>query len=181
MPLAPKIILLATVLLAAILDVRYRRIPNWLNLSALVLGIGSNILLFHIHGFVLSLLGLGCSLIIYVPLYLLRGMGAGDVKLMAAVGSITGPWNWFCIFLLTALLGGFVSFIYVAWRGRLQHTLLNLGFLVAELAHARVPAVRNPHLDTRHSSALRLPHGAVIAAGTGAFLYFAPKALSSLF
>jgi prepilin peptidase CpaA len=180
MPVLLKALLLATIVLAAIFDLRYRRIPNWLNLSAISLGFGSNILLFHLHGFLLSILGLGCALLIYVPLYLVRGMGAGDVKLMAAVGSIVGPWNWLWIFLATALLGGFVSLIYVVCRRRVQHTLLNLAFVVAELGHVRVPAGRDSRLDIRDPSALRMPHGAVIAAAAGAFLLFGSQALSSV-
>jgi prepilin peptidase CpaA len=180
MPVLLKALLLATIVLAAIFDLRYRRIPNWLNLSAITLGIGSNILLFHFHGFLLSVAGLGCSLLIYVPLFLVRGMGAGDVKLMAAVGSIAGPWNWLWIFLATALLGGAIALIYVVWRRRVHHTLLNLAFVVAELWHVRAPAIGDPRLDIRDPSALRVPHGAVIAGGAGAFLLFGSHVLSSL-
>lgn len=180
MPVLLKALLLLTVVLAAGFDLRYRRIPNWLNLSAVTFGIGTNVLLFHLHGLLLSLLGLGCALLIYVPLYLIRGMGAGDVKLMAAVGSIVGPWNWVGIFVATALLGGFASLIYVVWRRRVHQTFLNLAFVVSELGHVRLPAEHDPRLDVGDPSALRMPHGAVIAAGCGAFLWFGSHVLTSL-
>ena len=181
MPLSLKVALTCTVLAAGIFDLRYRRIPNWLNLSAIALGLGLNVLLFEVHGFVLALLGLGCSLLVYVPLYLVRGMGAGDVKLMAAVGAIVGPMNWFCIFLFTAVLGGVVSLIYVAFRRRLNQTFVNLALVVTELAHARVPADREARLDVHHGEALRVPHGAVIALGAMGFLVLGSKILTSLF
>ena len=53
-------------------------------------------------------------LLVYVPLYLIRGMGAGDVKLMAAVGAIAGPGHWLGIFLATAVIGGVVSLLVMA-------------------------------------------------------------------
>lgn len=180
MPIALKIALVSTVLVAGAFDLRYRRIPNWLNVSAIVLGLGLNLLFFEVHGVVLALLGLGCSLLVYVPLYLVRGMGAGDVKLMAAVGAIVGPMNWLYIFLFTALLGGLVSLLYVVFRRRLQETVLNLGLIVSELARLRPPADREARLDIRHDKALRIPHGAVIALGTVFFLVLGSNVVTSL-
>ena len=180
MPMTLKAVLICTVLAAGVFDLRYRRIPNWLNLSAITLGLAVNVLLFELHGFVLALLGLGCSLLVYVPLYLVRGMGAGDVKLMAAVGAIVGPTNWLCIFLITAVLGGVVSLLYVVFRRRLHETLLNLTLVVSELARIRLPAAREARLDVRHGEALRVPHGAVIALGAMTFLILGSKVLTSL-
>ena len=179
MPLALKLVLLGTVTTAAVFDLRYRRIPNWLNLSAAVFGVAANLLLFRSHGLTMALLGILCSLVVYVPLYLLRGMGAGDVKLMAAIGAIVGPINWLWIFLLTALLGGVVSVLYVAARGRLRQTLWNLLTLVQELLRARLPAVREPRLDVCHRDALRMPHGALIALGAVVFLAIGSRAIIS--
>ena len=73
------------VAIAAVYDIRFRRIPNWLVLTGLVLGLGLNTFLFRWPGARASLLGIGLAFLIYFPLYLLRGMGAGDVKLMAAI------------------------------------------------------------------------------------------------
>lgn len=180
MPALLKVVLFVTVVVAGIFDLRYRRIPNWVNLSAIVLGLGANLLLLDAHGFVRALLGVGCSLIVYVPLYLVRGMGAGDVKLMAAVGAIVGPWNWLFIFLVTALLGGFVSLAYVIYRRRLHQTLLNLAVVVGELGRVRSPALRDSHLDVRNPDALRMPHGAFIAGGAIAFLVLGSQVLSPM-
>ncbi len=90
MPAALKIVLLCFVLVAGAYDLRFRRIPNWLNLSGIVVGCGLNTLLTGWHGLVTALLGMVCALLVYIPLYLIRGMGAGDVKLMAAVGAMAG-------------------------------------------------------------------------------------------
>src|SRR5262249_21483655 len=78
-PIAIQLVLSVLVIVAAVYDARFRRIPNWLVLSGLVLGIGLNGFLFEWSGLRTSFLGLGVAFLVYFPLYLLRGMGAGDV------------------------------------------------------------------------------------------------------
>ncbi len=97
-------------------------------------------------------------------------MGAGDVKLMGAVGAIAGAGNWVAIFLITAIIGGIVALVVIASHKRFQQTLLNLAVIGAELLHFRMPFASEKRLDVRSSEALRLPHGAVIAAGCIVFL-----------
>lgn len=170
MPILLKALLLSIVLAAGIYDLRFRRIPNWLNLSGVVLGLGLNTLLLAGHGFAIALLGLGCSLAVYVPLYLIRGMGAGDVKLMAAVGAMAGPRNWLIIFIATALLGGLVSILFITLKKRFYQTWVNVAVILAELSHGRMPSRRDAQLDVRSPQALRIPHGTLIATGAIAFL-----------
>lgn len=170
MPVELKVVLIGLVLVAGIYDLRYRKIPNWVSMSGIVLGVGTNLLLQGLPGLRTAALGLLVAAAIYLPLYLVRGMGAGDVKLMAAVGTIAGPMNWLQIFLVTAIFGGIVSLVVVSVKRRTQHTLMNVVLIASELVHFRDPANAESRLDVRHSEALRLPHGAVIAAGCMAFL-----------
>lgn len=173
MPLVLKMALVAVVIAAGVYDLRTRKIPNWLTLSGVVLGLGFNTLLLHSHGLALAMLGLGLSLLVYLPLYAVRGMGAGDVKLMAAIGSIAGPQSWLGIFLATAILGGVASVVLVLRRGRVHETMSNLATITGELMHARMPFEKDAGLDMHSGRALGLPHGAVIAAGTLVFLCLA--------
>lgn len=168
-PIVFQIILVLVVSVAAVYDARFRRIPNWLTLTGLILGLGLNTFLFEWAGARTSLLGIGLALLIYFPLYLLRGMGAGDVKLMAAIGSIVGAGNWFGIFVITALLGGVVAVILLLSRGRLRNSLLNVGFLIGRLASLKAPYARE-ELDLSSPKAMKLPHGIVIAFGSLLFL-----------
>jgi prepilin peptidase CpaA len=170
MSTALMMVLIAIVVVAAIYDLRFRRIPNWLNLSGVILGLGLNTFFFARSGFIGAVLGIGCALVVYVPLYLVRGMGAGDVKLMAAVGAIAGPLNWFGIFIATALLGGMVSILFVALKRRFHETLLNLALIVSELCRFRMPSKSNSQLDVRDPKAVGMPHGTLIALGAVAFL-----------
>jgi len=169
-PLIVRVVLAAIVLIAAIYDFRFRRIPNWLNLSGLLLGFGLNALFFQVHGAISAGQGLLFAIAIYMPLYLLRGMGAGDVKLMAALGSLVGPWNWFQIFLATAIVGGAVAAGFTLLKHRFTDTCWNVWFLLKELSHFRAPHRGNSQLDVRSAAALRMPHGVLIAIGSLVFL-----------
>lgn len=170
-PLGVNILLTVLILVAAIFDIRYRRIPNWLTVSGVVSGVALNSFLYQgLPGLQLSLAGLGVAFGCYLLLYLIRGMGAGDVKLMAAIGAMVGFRDWFGIFLVTAIIGGVVGLALVLIRGRLAKTLWNVGFILSELRQGRPAYVRNEELDVRSPKALGLPHGAVIAAGTLVFL-----------
>ena len=108
----------------------------------------------------------------YLALYrsILRDVGAGDVKMMAAVGAIVGWQNWVGIFLITAILGGVAAMAVVTLRGRVKRTLWNVGFVVAEMKQGRPAYLRNEELDVRSSKAMGLPHGAVIAASVIVFV-----------
>src|SRR6185312_4160104 len=121
-------------------------------------------------GLRMSLLGLAAGFGVYFLLYFMRAMGAGDVKLMAAVGAIAGWQNWLGIFLITAVVGGFASLALITLRGRLKKTLWNVGFLFTELKSGRAAYLANEELDVRSSKSMGLPHGAVIAAGTLIFM-----------
>ncbi len=161
---------MVTAVVAGTYDLRFRRIPNWLNMSAVILGIGMNTFLSDRQGLTLAILGIVCSLMIYFPLYLLRGMGAGDVKLMAAVGAIAGPGNWLRIFIATALLGGLLSVLLVGFKKRFHETWWNVVLILSELMHGRRPSEANASLDIRDRDAVGMPHGAVVAIGAFAFL-----------
>ena len=168
---ALAILLAALVIVAAVFDFRTRRIPNWLCAAGLVCGFACQIALFEWPGARDAMLGAGLALLIYVPLFALRAVGGGDVKLMAAVGSIAGPKSWIAIFLITAIAGGAIALVMIAVKGRVRRTLRNVGILLTELAHLRAPHRVEQELDVSSDRGLRLPHGCTIAAG--ALLYLA--------
>ena len=165
-----QVVLASLTVAAGISDLRNRTIPNWLVLSGLVLGFGINAYLFGWNGFLRSAIGFALAVAVYVPFYALRAMGGGDVKLMAAVGCITGASNWLLIFMLTAILGGLAAFAVLLSRGILAATLRNVAYILFELAQLRPPHLSAPELSVDHPKAVTLPHGAAIAAGTVLFL-----------
>lgn len=164
------------VVVAAIYDWRYRRITNWLTLSGVLLGIGLNWWVGSAvgpeagFGPLRSLKGLGLAFLIYFPLYLLRGMGAGDVKLMGAVGALAGAANWFGIFILTNILGGLVAVVLLLFKGRFGKTMRNVGYMLKEILFFRPPYLKKEELDVKNPKAVTLPHGVLIALGSIGFL-----------
>ncbi|HYW42164.1 MAG TPA: prepilin peptidase [Bryobacteraceae bacterium] len=173
-PPGVEAILLTLVLGAAVYDVRYRRIPNWLTVGGAAIGIAMNTFLYQgWPGLRFALLGLGVAFGVYLALYALRAMGAGDVKLMAAVGSMVGWQDWFGIFIVTAILGGIMALILVVVKKRLAKTLWNVGYILSEMKSGRPAYLGKEELDVKNPRAVGLPHGAVIAVGTLFFLALA--------
>lgn len=168
-PLKPAIIAVLFVLaaLAAFWDLRTRRIPNWLVLAGLVAGFGLNCLMSEqpLDGLKTAGVGMLTGFGIYFVLFLLHAMGAGDVKFMAAIGSLVGPGWWFHIFLASVIVGAIAGVILALSKGRLRSTFGNVGYIIYEIAHFRPPHLRREDLDVQSEKALRLPHGAAIAAG----------------
>lgn len=169
-PISCQILAAAVVVTAAVYDVRFRRIPNWLTVSGFVAGFALNVVLFGLEGFVVSGAGALLAMMLYLVLYMLRAIGAGDVKLMAAVGAIVGATAWIGICLASAIAGGILAVGLLVKRGRLFETLFNVQLIVAELAHFRAPHRSYSAIDVRNTQALRMPHGISIAVGTVLYL-----------
>ncbi len=178
MPEASRISLAVFVIAAALFDLWRRRIPNWLVLTGAATAFALSICSGTLSAVGVCALGLLTAFAIYVILYALRAVGAGDVKLMAAVGAFTGPRGWFTVFVLSALAGGVVAIVFVIARGRLKQTLQNVAVILGELAHGRPPHAKSPELDVRSERAMRLPHGFSIALGT--LLYLSIKGFGLL-
>jgi prepilin peptidase CpaA len=79
------------------MDLRTRRIPNWLTVPGLCIGIAANAAFGGWHGVLLALEGAGLALGLLLPLVQMRALGAGDWKLMGAVGAFWGRGR-FCLF-----------------------------------------------------------------------------------
>ncbi|MFN7935859.1 MAG: prepilin peptidase [Bryobacteraceae bacterium] len=162
--------LAALVVLAAVLDFRSRTVPNWLTVSGAVTGVALHAALSGWGGLKFSLLGLGLGFLIFLPLFALRGMGGGDVKLMAAIGAMAGVSNTFVIFILTAVLGGMLAIGMLLWKGGMGRTLRNVGHILSQLGKGKAPHAGRPELDIDQSSSLKLPYAIPMALGTLLYL-----------
>jgi prepilin peptidase CpaA len=170
-PPGVEVLLLIVVLAAAVYDVRYRRIPNWISVGGALLGVALNSFLYRgVPGLILSFKGLALGFGVYFVLYALHAMGAGDVKLMGAIGALVGWQDWFGIFIITAILGGIMAVLVTLARGRLRTTVWNVCYILGEMKHGRAAYVTREELDVKSPKSMGLPHGAVIAVGTIFFL-----------
>jgi prepilin peptidase CpaA len=116
MTLAIQIIVVVLVVAAAWSDVRTRRIPNVLTGVGAAIGLTLHVADAGLPGAVTSLEGMVLGLALAIAFFLARGMGAGDVKLLAAIGALLGPQPLVLIFVFTGLLGGIVALATIAWR-----------------------------------------------------------------
>ena len=149
---------------AAIVDVRERRIPNWLTYSGIILGLVLRGVLIGWKGLGTALAGCTLAGGIFLLFYVVRAMGAGDVKLVAALGSLLGPSDAVVMLLATAICGGVMAIAYAIYRQRMRATLFNVG---AALQFHTVSGLRaHPELNLDNPVALRMPYGLAIAAGT---------------
>lgn len=152
------------VLLACVPDLRTRRIPN-----ALTLGAAAVALAFHAatdgpSGLITSASGWLLGAALFFPLFALRGMGAGDVKLLAAVGAWLGPGQVIWVALITSLAGGVLGVIVAACHGYLRKAILNL---YALLMHWRISGVQPlEEVTLAGTSGPRLAYAVPIAIGT---------------
>ena len=156
--------------IAAFYDVRFRRIPNWLVLAGIVTGFVWNAISTGVPGLAVAAAGLGLGFVLYMPLYVIRGRRAGDVKLLAAAGAIAGPVNCFWIFLLTAILGGVIVLFFIVIRGRTGQTCFSVAWIVRDLLHFKAPYKSSEELDVTTDKGLRVPHAALMAVGAVAFI-----------
>ena len=119
----PVILLLGLLGIAVASDVRRHRIPNFLVVLGLVLGLASQAYAGGVSGLGDGALGMLIGFGVFLPLYALGGMAAGDVKLMAMVGSFLAPHAalWTAFFSLIA--GGLCGLLMVMVRGQVMQTL----------------------------------------------------------
>ena len=108
------IIFLSIILIAAAVnDLRFQKIPNLLTYPAMAVALGCHVVMNGLDGLLFSAGGLALGIAVLILPYLMGGMGAGDAKLMGAVGAILGAKGVFIAFLFTAITGGVYALILI--------------------------------------------------------------------
>lgn len=155
---------LAIAAIACVIDVRERRIPNWLTLGAAVAGFGYQLALEGPAGLVTAGAGWLVGLAIFFLPFALGGLGAGDVKLIAALGTWLG-WHdtvWLGLYIGTA--GAVLALVAAISTGYTRQALNNIWLL---LMHWKLMGLRPlPEMTIHHGSGPKLAYGIAILAGT---------------
>lgn len=165
-------VLIALLVMAAISDYRTFRIPNWLTMGGALFALGYSVAVpFSPQaGFLWAFGGLVLGLLMLLPLYLLRAMGAGDVKLMAMAGAFLGLDHIFYAVIWTFIVGGIAALGYALFHRVLGRMLDNIRTDVQLLGVSALVGTR-PQLQANAGNSVgRLPYGVSIAIGTIAYL-----------
>jgi len=150
----------ALALIAGWTDLRSRRIPNWLTVPGLVIGMVANTVLGGWSGLKTSLLGALIGLALLLPFVLLRSLGAGDWKLAGALGSFAGPALLMDLLIGSVFVAGLMAVALIIYKGRVRQTLRNIGHILISLVTFRLPGTQ-VSLDNPES--LKVPYGVALA------------------
>ncbi len=165
------LVLIVVLLLASAFDLHQRRIPNRLLAAGLLIALvlhlasasASALLTTYLAGFALGL-------VMFLPLYLLGGMAAGDVKLMATVGAFLGPSMVFQASLATYCCGGVLALVIVLFKRRGRAAFANVMALLLPML-MRVQGARLAPDTTAAPSVGGMPYAVAISTGTFAVLW----------
>jgi len=156
-------ILAAATGLAAVIDLRTRRIPNALTGSLAVVGLGLAAAQFGTVGIGGAIVGFLLGFAFMLPGNVFGATGAGDVKLFAAAGAVLGPATTVRAFLFTAIAGGVLALVVALRRRRLAQTIGLTAQLVTD-GKSAVSAIESPAADNRFAYAPAIAIGVVMAA-----------------
>jgi prepilin peptidase CpaA len=146
--------------IAGVTDFRWRRIPNWLTVPALAVGVAANTFFGGWSGLKTSLLGALVGLGLLLPFVLLRSLGAGDWKLAGALGAFTGPTLLVDLLLLSVFVAGMMAIMLIIYKGRIREALRNIAHIVVSLVTFQLPGHR---VSLDNPDSLKVPYGVALA------------------
>jgi prepilin peptidase CpaA len=172
---AGLVCLFAAVAIAVLTDLRARKIPNRVVVAGLVAAVAYHLIAMPGEGVLAvsagsiglpaTLGGLATGFALLIPLYVMRAMGAGDVKLMMMVGAYLGPFQTAGVVVLTFAAGGVLAVGMAVWQRSLARLASNLRFMLTASA-ARAAGGDAPRFEPLEQTAGRMPYALAIATGT---------------
>lgn len=146
-----------------VIDLKERRIPNWLTLSAAVTGLGYHTVVNGLPGLGFAAAGWLVGVAVFFLPFVLRGLGGGDIKLLGALGAWLGPLEIVWLALYTGVAGAVLALIVSFAHGYLRQALRNIWLL---LIHLRTEGLRPlPEMTIHHGTGPKLAYGLAIFAG----------------
>ncbi|MBU0640809.1 MAG: A24 family peptidase [Planctomycetes bacterium] len=159
-------VLIPGILYASWIDYAQRRVPNWLNATLAAAGLIAQSAFFGWTGLGWGCLGLLVGFAVLIIPWLMHGMGAGDVKLMAAIGAWLGPWLTLVSFAAGAIIGGVVAVIMIYTSGRAVHAYTNMQTIATKMRHLNTAFGEFGGAKTFGDTSQLLPYGVPLTAGT---------------
>jgi prepilin peptidase CpaA len=149
------------VLIAAVGDVYWRKIPRVFTVTGFVIG-----LVFHArHGGFLSAVAAGLlGFVIGLSFFQLGAIGGGDVKLVAALGAMLGFSKWMMAMKAAILVAGAMALVQIVRHGAVRQTVHNMGDIVRNIFAAGLKP--HPVINVQNPASIRSPFGVAAAVGT---------------
>ena len=162
------VFLSSILVVAAVTDLRTQKIPNLLTFSTMFLGLVYHSIINGWSGIIFSIEGLLLGIAILIIPYIMGGMGAGDAKLMGAIGAMVGPKGVFIAFLYTAIAGGIYALIILLFnmeyfKDFMKRSLITIKSFVLTRQFISVPAEKSKNKP-------KLCYGVSIAIGTFSYI-----------
>lgn len=157
---------------AAVIDIRTYRIPNWLTFSGIAVALGYSLSFPSPGGYGIGSASLGMliAFVLILPFYMLRVMGAGDVKLMAMVGAFVGSSTALAVVVSSFIVGGIAAILFALSRRATLRMLRNIKD-ATQLNMMAVAAGMKPDMTVATGQSIgKLPFGASIGIGTIGYL-----------
>ncbi|MBI2027065.1 MAG: prepilin peptidase [Deltaproteobacteria bacterium] len=141
------ILLFVFCVVCTVTDFRRGKVYNALTFPSMLVGLMAHIVIGGFQGATFSLLGMGAALILFFPFFALKIMGAGDVKMLMAIGALKGAAFALNVAILSIFVGGMISFFILLYKGRLLQTITSIGkllrsIIVSELEYEPIPLER---------------------------------------
>ena len=159
-------ILIPGIVVASWIDYSQKRVPNSLNLSLIVVGFIVQGTFFGSEGLATGGLGLLVGFGVLIVPWLMHGMGAGDVKLMAAIGVWLGPTFTIYAFALGAGIGACIAIIMIVSTGRLRMACANIGVILTKCSNRETLFSEFGSAKSFGQTSQLLPYGVPLTAGT---------------
>ncbi|MEE9296390.1 MAG: A24 family peptidase [Phycisphaerae bacterium] len=156
----------AATVYASVIDYRERRVPNWLNATLAAFGIVAQASYFGTEGVKAAFLGMLVGFGMLIVPWMMHGMGAGDVKLMAAVGAWFGPWLTLLGGALGILIGGVIAVVMILVTGKAGQAKANLGVIVAKCCDRTTVFSEFGSTRSFGSKTTLLPYGIPLTMGS---------------
>ena len=156
---------------AAWIDGKQLKVPNWLTFPFIISGWIYSVAYFGWEGIGLSLLGTVIGLALLLPAYAIGGMGAGDVKMMAAVGAWIYVVDTVYAFCVSVIVGAIIAVVMIMTSGQAKKHWNQLVYIANEIMTVRNPETLAKIAAERKPSMRLLPYGIPLAIGT--VMYFA--------
>lgn len=147
-------------------DYRFRLIPNWLTAAVAATGIAAQTLWLGVPGLQSAVLGILVGFSVLILFWLVRAMGAGDVKLMAAVGAWVGPQMILFSIITGVIIGGVLALGIIVYRRRWSQTTANVGVMLTKMSSMRMAFSDYGSAESLSRASGGMPYAIPLVIGT---------------